>query len=136
MVCVGKRIWCYNYRIDAWYILDIPHTPTCFLAVDGKLCFGTTTGEIMQFDESLGTFDGQTIVAEWEMGYYNFGVDWLRKFIKKLFKSDRKYCIKYDGVEHQKLSFMQRMLSLTYYHEHYVLCLLGLKMKFKCHKKH
>lgn len=57
------------------------------------------------------------------------------KFIKKLFKSDRKYCIKYDGVEHQKLSFMQRMLSLTYYHEHYVLCLLGLKMKFKCHKK-
>ena len=49
------------------------------------------------------------------------------KFIKKLFKSDRKYCIKYDGVEHQKLSFVQRILSLTYYHEHFVLCLLGLK---------
>ncbi|MGN0902576.1 MAG: glycosyltransferase family 2 protein, partial [Succinivibrio sp.] len=26
-------------------------------------------------------------------------------FIKKLFRSDRKYCIKYDGVEHQQLSF-------------------------------
>lgn len=54
------------------------------------------------------------------------------KFIKKLFKSDRKYCIKYDGVEHQRLNFFQRILSLTYYHEHYVLCLLGLKLKFKC----
>lgn len=54
------------------------------------------------------------------------------KFIKKLFKSDRKLCIKYDGVEHQKLSFIQRLFSITYYHEHYVLCLLGLKLKFKC----
>ena len=50
----------------------------------------------------------------------------------KLFKSDRKLCIKYDGVEHQKLSFIQRLFSITYYHEHYVLCLLGLKLKFKC----
>ncbi len=56
------------------------------------------------------------------------------KFIKKMFKSDRKYCIKYDGVEHQKLSFLQRLLSLTYYHEHYVFCLLGLKFKFKSKK--
>jgi glycosyltransferase involved in cell wall biosynthesis len=55
-------------------------------------------------------------------------------FIKKLFKSDRKYCIKHDGVEHQNLSFMQRVFSITYYHEHYVLCMLGLKMKFRAHK--
>lgn len=55
-------------------------------------------------------------------------------FIKKLFKSDRKFCIKHDGVEHQKLSFLQRVLSITYYHEHYVFCLLGLKMKFRSKK--
>lgn len=55
-------------------------------------------------------------------------------FIRKLFKSDRKNCIKHDGVEHQILSFYQRLFSLTYYHEHYVLCLLGLKLKFKAHK--
>lgn len=56
-------------------------------------------------------------------------------FIKKLFKSDRKYCIKYDGVEHQNLSLLQRILSITYYHEHYVFCLLGIKMKFRVCKK-
>lgn len=56
-------------------------------------------------------------------------------FISKMFKKDRKVCIKHDGVEHQKLSFLQRILSLTTYHNHYVFCLLGLKMKFKMRNK-
>ena len=91
MLCVGKRIWCYNYRVDAWYILDIPHEPTCFLAVDGKLCFGTDNGTIMRFDESLPTYDGEKITAVWKMGFYNFGVDWLRKFIQRIFVSILPY---------------------------------------------
>lgn len=53
------------------------------------------------------------------------------KFISDLFKKDRKICIRYNGVEHQQLSFMQRIFSVTYYHEHYVICLLGLKVKIK-----
>lgn len=57
------------------------------------------------------------------------------KFIERLFKSDRKACIKHNGVEHKQLSVLQRFFSLTYYHEHYVLCILGLKLKFKSHQK-
>lgn len=58
-------------------------------------------------------------------------------FISKMFKKDRKYCIKHNGVEHQNLSFLQRIFSITTYHNHYVVCLLGLKMKFKMnHKKY
>lgn len=52
-------------------------------------------------------------------------------FITKMFKKDRKICIKHDGVEHQHLSFLQRIFSITTYHNHYVFCILGLKMKFK-----
>lgn len=52
-------------------------------------------------------------------------------FIAKMFKKDRKICIKYNGVEHQHLSLLQRIFSITTYHNHYVFCLLGLKMKFK-----
>lgn len=85
LLCVEKRVWVYNYRVDAWYVLDLPHVPTIFLAVDGKLCFGTTNGQIMQFDETLATYDGLEIIADWEMGYYNFGVEWLRKFILRMF---------------------------------------------------
>jgi hypothetical protein len=87
LLCIGKRIWAYNYRVDAWYILDLPHEPTCFMTVDKHLYFGTDTGEIMKFAEDAPTFDGQEIIATWEMGYHNFGADYLRKFIQHMFIS-------------------------------------------------
>lgn len=87
LLCVDKRVWCYNYRVDVWYLLELAHTPTCFIAIDKYLYFGTTDGMIMKFDETLGTYDGEKIVAEWEMGFTNFGADWLRKFIQRLFIS-------------------------------------------------
>ncbi|SKA62358.1 Glycosyl transferase family 2 [Succinivibrio dextrinosolvens DSM 3072] len=52
-------------------------------------------------------------------------------FIAKMFKKDRKLCIKHNGVEHQHLSILQRIFSITTYHNHYVFSILGLKMKFK-----
>lgn len=52
-------------------------------------------------------------------------------FIAKMFKKDRKICIKHNGVEHQHLSLLQRIFSITSYHNHYVLCFLGIKLKFK-----
>jgi len=85
LMCVGRRVWVYNYRVEAWYILDLAHTPTAFLAVNGKLCFGTDNGQIMQFDEALRTYDGTLINAVWKMGFYNFGVEWLRKFVSRIF---------------------------------------------------
>ena len=87
ILCVGSKIWAYNYRVDAWYILSLPHTPTCFIAIDKYLYFGTTDGMIMKFDENVATYDGTTIEANWEMGFTNFGADWLRKFLQRLFIS-------------------------------------------------
>lgn len=49
--------------------------------------FGTTAGQIMKFDEDLTTYNGNIIDAVWYMGFYNFGVDWLRKFITRMFVS-------------------------------------------------
>ena len=49
----------------------------------------------------------------------------------KIFRKDRKICIKHNGVEHQHLNLWQRIFSVTNYHNYYVFCLLGLKMKFK-----
>lgn len=82
LLCIGKKIWVYNYRIDVWYILDLPHEPTCFMTVDKQLHFGTTDGQIMRFDENIPTFDGEEIIATWDMGYNNFGADYIRKFVQ------------------------------------------------------
>lgn len=98
LISVGTRIWCYNYRVPGneqeagvWYILDIPDTPTCFTIIDSELYFGTTNGQIMKFSESALTYNGTTINSEWEMGYTNFGVEWLQKFVQRMFISILPY---------------------------------------------
>ena len=53
------------------------------------------------------------------------------KKLRNYFRHDRKVCIKHNGVEHQQLTFKQRLLSLAYYHEHYVLSIFGIKIKHK-----
>lgn len=87
LLCIGKKVWVYNYRVDVWYVLELPHEPTCFMTVDKKLCFGTTDGQIMMFDVNEVTFDGEEIVSTWDMGYSTFGVDYLRKYIQIMFIS-------------------------------------------------
>lgn len=87
LISVGKVIWVYNYRIDAWYILELPDTPTCFMTIDKELYFGTSNGQIMKFSTSVYDYNGTAIDATWEMGFANFGVDWIRKFIRKVFIS-------------------------------------------------
>jgi hypothetical protein len=84
-ICVGMKAWVLNYRVKAWYILDLAHTPTCFSIVDSALYFGTADGYIMRFDETLNTYDGTNISASWEMGYFNFGADYIMKFALRMF---------------------------------------------------
>jgi hypothetical protein len=79
--------WVLNYRVKAWYRLDLEHIPTCFAIVDGNLYFGTSDGYIMAFNKDTLTYDGTTITAEWKMGYTDFGADWLRKTAKRMFVS-------------------------------------------------
>lgn len=86
-LCVGSTIWVYNYRADVWYIHKLKDTPTCFINVDSALYFGTDKGQIMKFDENLLSFNGEIIDAVWEMGFYDFGVEWIQKFVQRLFIS-------------------------------------------------
>jgi len=89
-LCIGKKIWVLNYRINTdaeagvWYILDLPHTPTSFQIVERELYMGTSDGKLMKWDSSM-TFDGTTIDAYWHMGFTSFGIDWIRKFVQRLF---------------------------------------------------
>lgn len=90
-LCVGKKAWVLNYRVKAWYILDLAHEPTCFAINDSKLYFGTTTGYIMRFNDNLKTYDGTTINATWESGFTSFNADWLQKNVQSLFISIKPY---------------------------------------------
>ena len=67
--------------------LDLPHEPTCFMTCWQTIMFWYYTGQIMRFGEDIPTYDGQEILAVWDMGYHNFGADWIRKFIQHMFIS-------------------------------------------------
>jgi hypothetical protein len=82
-LCVGKTIWVYNYRLDAWYKFTLLSTPTCFVDYDGFLWFGTDNGEIMKFDEDLRSFNGSDIAAEIYLGFMDMGIPNRVKYLEE-----------------------------------------------------
>lgn len=86
-LAIGNKIWIYNYRLDAWYKFQLAHTPTCFIVINDELYFGTTGGQIMKFDSTLKTDNGTAITATWEMSFYDFDSEWLRKFLTEMWIS-------------------------------------------------
>lgn len=83
-LAVGQSVWIFNYQLNAWYKFTLSHTPTSFLIVNDSLYFGTTDGMIMKFDTTKRTDNGTTINAHWETGFYDFGAEWLQKYLTKV----------------------------------------------------
>jgi hypothetical protein len=91
MLCVNNNVYIYDYahsdnKQRIWYKWDnIP--ASCFIEIDGKLCFGSNTeGIIYVFKEvgETGTFndDGAAINAYWKSKLLNFGAD---EFYKNIY---------------------------------------------------
>ena len=78
-LCVGNTVWIHNYRLDMWYRYYLNDTPTVFFSIDRDLYFGTDAGEIMKVSTDYLSDNGTVISAKWDMNFYNFGADWLRK---------------------------------------------------------
>ncbi|QGZ99436.1 hypothetical protein [Dehalobacter restrictus] len=84
-LCVGSLCWIYNYRIGVWYQRENVKAYN-FLEIDGELYFGTD-GTIMKFDPDLRTDNGIAIKAVWEMNFYDFGFEYLNKYMNNVWAS-------------------------------------------------
>jgi hypothetical protein len=84
---VGNEIWIYNYRLDAWYRYELAHTVTSFLVADNEMYLGTPEGQIMKLDLGVRTDNGSAIECVWEMNFYDFNSEWLRKFLNRVWIS-------------------------------------------------
>jgi len=88
-LCVGKRVFIYNYGNDTFYHYDLADIPTCFTVIDGILFMGTSTGAIMEWAEYKEidaipiylTDNGGTIHTRAELGFIDGGVSYKRKFL-------------------------------------------------------
>lgn len=82
-ICVDSVVYIYAYRIDVWYKFT-GIAAKCFIVIKGKMYFGTGNGQIMIFGKDIRNDNGVAINAEWEMSFYDFEADWLRKYINRL----------------------------------------------------
>jgi hypothetical protein len=83
-----REYWCayqntvlvYNYQINVWYKFVLHGIIKSMIVINGAMIFGDNDGHLYKFDESYRMFNIVAISAEWEMGYYDWGQEWLRKF--------------------------------------------------------
>jgi len=74
--------WIYNYLNDTWYKRNNVNA-TCFIVIKGIMYFGTN-GTIERFDKDLRNDNGQVIETVWEMGFYDFKAEYMKKYMSKL----------------------------------------------------
>lgn len=86
-MAIDNKIWVYNYRLDVWYKFQTADNITCFLVKDDDLHFGTTNGQIMRFDSTKRDDNGVAINAYWEMNFYDFDAEWLKKYLAEMWVS-------------------------------------------------
>lgn len=84
-LCIGSKVWIYNYLNDTFY--DFDNIPAkCFIVIGGQMYFGTA-GTIEKFDNALRNDNLAAIKAVWEMGFYDFGAEWLQKYMNNIWIS-------------------------------------------------
>ncbi len=86
-LAVDNQVWVFNYRLGAWYRFETADEITCFLIADNEMYIGTPNGQIMKFDTLERDDNGTIIEAIWEMGFYDFLAEWLRKFLNRIWIS-------------------------------------------------
>lgn len=84
-LCINGTVWIFNYFNDTWYKFDNVNS-TCFIVIDGELYFGAD-GNISKFDKTKRTDEETTINAVWEMGFFDFGADYLTKYLNNIWVS-------------------------------------------------
>lgn len=80
-ICIGKKVFIYNYINKTWYYYTLNDTPNCFIEVNNALYMGTTGGQIMVFGYDYKTDNGTLITAEVELGNLSFAQNNRRKFL-------------------------------------------------------
>lgn len=88
-LCVGNKVYIYNYGNDTWYHYILADIPTSLISIDGKLYMGTSQGHIMEWAEynkqdeiPIYLMDNNTVInTRIETGFMDFGVSYMRKFL-------------------------------------------------------
>lgn len=83
-LAIDNEILIYNYENSCYSLAQLPVKITTFLSYKGIIYAGTENGKIIEFSKDATTYAGEIIKAEWQSGYYDFGVEEQRKTMRVL----------------------------------------------------
>ena len=83
-LAIEDEILIYNYENGCFSMLKLPVKITTFLSYKGIIYAGTESGKIIEFNKDATTYGGEIIEAEWQSGYYDFGIEEQRKTMRVL----------------------------------------------------
>ena len=83
-LAIDNEVMIYNYEIGCYSLLELPCNITCFYNKYGIIYAGTEDGKIIEFGKELTKYGNEVIKAEWQSGYYDFGVEERKKTMKIL----------------------------------------------------
>lgn len=106
----GKQVYVYNYNINVFSKYQLADEPTSFAIFNNKLFFTCNKG-IMNFDNKFINFNGELIEQKWESSYYNFGKDYKRKNVNRLYISMKPFYktnvdINFQQIEEKELKHL------------------------------
>ena len=80
----NNRIYIFNYYNRTYSRLKITDSLREFTLHNRHVIMSCEGGKIMKWDQNYSTYNGETINAHWEMNFYDFGADYLRKTMRRL----------------------------------------------------
>jgi hypothetical protein len=83
-LAIGNEVLVYNYENGCYSLLNLNDQITVLISYKGVIYGGTENGKIIEFDKNATTYGGETIKAEWQSGYYDFGIEEQRKTMRVL----------------------------------------------------
>lgn len=82
-LAVDNEIMVYNYSNSTFFLLKLPDKVRALTMYKGNIYMGTDKA-VMQFKKSATTYNGTTVDAEWEGGFYDFEAEYKRKTMRVL----------------------------------------------------
>lgn len=80
---IDNEVLVYNYANSTFFILELPDKVKTLTTYKGTIYLGTETS-ICEFKKRQTTYNGTTIDAEWEGGFYDFEAEYKRKTMRIL----------------------------------------------------
>lgn len=80
---VDNEVMVYNYANSTFFLLDLPDNVRTLTTYKGVIYMGTDKA-IMEFKRNKTTYNGTTIDAEWQGGFYDFEAEYKRKTMRIL----------------------------------------------------